>query len=130
MTAVTESDAHALGAETRRRVMGDAAIARMEQSEYGDEVMDRFVEYATEAVWGLLWSRPGLDLKTRTLISVVTTATQGRWPELAMYLPMARAQGWTEDELAEVLLHLAGYVGLPTAREAMLTAKEVFAAEP
>ena len=46
-----------------------------------------------------------------------------------MYLPMARAQGWTEDELAEVLLHLAGYVGLPTVREAMLTAKETFAAE-
>ena len=127
---MTQSEAHALGAETRRRVMGDAAIARMAQSEYGDEVMDRFVEYATEAVWGLLWARPGLDLKTRTLISVVTTATQGRWPELAMYLPMARAQGWTEDELAEVLLHLAGYVGLPTAREAMLTAKETFAASP
>ena len=61
--------------------------------------------------------------------SVVATATQGRWPELAMYLPMARAQGWTEDELAEVLLHLAGYVGLPTAREAMLIAKETFAAD-
>ena len=57
---MTQSEAHALGAETRRRVMGDATIARMAQSEYGDEVMDRFVEYATEAVWGLLWSRPGL----------------------------------------------------------------------
>ena len=127
---MTHSDAHAVGVETRRRVMGDATIERMAQSVYGDEVMDRFVEYATEAVWGLLWSRPGLDLKTRTLVSVVTTATQGRWPELAMYLPMARAQGWTEDELAEVLLHLAGYVGLPTVREAMLTAKETFAAAP
>ena len=93
---MTQSEAHELGAETRRRVMGDATIARMAQSVYGDEVMDRFVEYATEAVWGLLWARPGLDLKTRTLVSVVTTATQGRWPELAMYLPMARAQGWTE----------------------------------
>ena len=127
---MTQSKAHALGAETRRRVMGDTAIARMAQSEYSDEVMDRFVDYATEAVWGLLWARPGLDLKTRTLVSVVTTATQGRWPELAMYLPMARAQGWTEDELGEVLLHLAGYVGLPTVREAMLTAKETFAAGP
>ena len=125
---MTQSDAHALGAETRRRVMGDATIEQMAQSEYDDEVMDRFVEYATEALWGLLWARPGLDLKTRTLVSVVTTATQGRWAELAMYLPMARAQGWTEDELAEVLLHLAGYVGLPTVREAMLTLKETFAA--
>ena len=112
--------------------MGDAAIVRMDQSVYSDEVMDRFVAYATEARLGLLWARPGLDLKTRTLVSVVTTtATQGRWPELAMYLPMARAQGWNEDELAEVLLHLAGYVGgLRTVREAMLTAKETFATGP
>jgi 4-carboxymuconolactone decarboxylase len=98
---VTQSDAHALGVETRRRAIGDATISRMAQSVYGEEVIDRFVEYATEA-----------DLETRTLVSVVTTATQG----------------WTEDELTEVLLHLAGYVGLPTVREAMLTAKETFAA--
>jgi 4-carboxymuconolactone decarboxylase len=41
--------------------------------------MSDFVDYATEAVWGLLWSRPGLDKETRTLISVVSTATNARW---------------------------------------------------
>jgi 4-carboxymuconolactone decarboxylase len=50
-----------------------------------------------------------------------------RTPELAIHLRMARRQGWTEDELIEVLLHLSGYVGVPLIREAMLTAKEVFA---
>ncbi len=124
---MAESEAHATGRETRRQLMGDAMVDRMAHDAYDDPIMSDFVDYATEAVWGLLWSRPGLDKKTRTLISVVSTATNARWAELAMYLPMARRQGWTEAELSEVLLHLAGYIGLPAAREAMLTAKEVFA---
>ena len=54
-------------------------------------------------------------------------AATARTPELAIHLRMARRQGWSEDELIEVLLHLSGYVGVPLIREAMLTAKEVFA---
>jgi 4-carboxymuconolactone decarboxylase len=123
---MAKSRAYQAGRETRRQAMGEAMVERMAQSAYDDRVMCDFVDYAVEAVWGLLWSRPGLDMKTRTLISVVSVATQARWEELAMYLRMARQQGWTEEELSEVLLHLAGYVGLPSAREAMLTAKEVF----
>ena len=123
---MAESEAYIAGRETRRHMMGEAMVERMAQNAYDDPVMSDFVDYATEALWGLLWSRPGLDMKTRALISVVTTATQTRWAELAMYLRIARQQGWTEDELSETLLHLAGYVGLPSAREAMLTAKEVF----
>jgi 4-carboxymuconolactone decarboxylase len=74
----------------------------------------------------MLWSRPGLDLKTKTLICVISDTAQARWPELAIHLRMARRQGWTEDELSEALMHLCGYIGLPSVREAMLTAKEVF----
>jgi 4-carboxymuconolactone decarboxylase len=51
---------------------------------------------------------------------------QARWPELAIHLRMARNQGWTEDELREALLHLSGYIGLPSVREGLLVAKEVF----
>lgn len=76
---------------------------------------------------GLLWTRPGLDLKTRALICVVSDTATARWPELKIHLRMARRQGWSEDELSEVLLHLAGYIGVPSVREAMITAKEVFA---
>jgi 4-carboxymuconolactone decarboxylase len=57
----------------------------------------------------------------------VSDAATARTPELAIHLRMALRQGWTEDELVEVLLHLSGYVGVPLIREAMLTAKEVFA---
>ena len=86
-----------------------------------------FIDVATETVFGALWARPGLDLKTRTLVCVVSDAATGRDPELAIHLRMALRQGWTEDELIEVLLHLSGYVGVPIIREAMLVAKQVFA---
>src|SRR5207247_8097331 len=91
-----------------------------------DRVMMEFMDGAAEAVFGALWARPGLDLKARALICVVSDAATARTPELALHLRMARRQGWTEDELVEVLLHLSGYVGVPLIREAMLTAKEVF----
>jgi 4-carboxymuconolactone decarboxylase len=78
-------------------------------------------------VFGALWTRPGLDLKTRTLVCVITDAATGRFPELAIHVRMALRQGWTEDQLTEVLLHMSGYVGVPIIRESLITAKEVFA---
>ena len=76
---------------------------------------------------GALWSRPGLDLKTRTLVCVVSDAATGREPELRIHLRMALGQGWTEQELIEVLIHMSGYVGVPIIREAMICARDVFA---
>ena len=89
--------------------------------------MQKFRDLTTETIFGTLWTRPGLDLKTRTLICVDSDTVMGRAPELALHVRMAMRQGWTEDELVEVLLHLLGYVGAPLVREALLTAKEVFA---
>ena len=68
----------------------------------------------------------GLDDKTRALICVVSDTCTGREPELALHLRMALRQGWTEDELIEVLLHLSGYIGVPIIRECMLAASKVF----
>ena len=125
---MTESETYRKGQELRRQLMGDAFVEQANQTVYADPIMQRFVELTTETVFGALWTRPGLDLKTRTLICVVSDAATARTPELAIHLRMARRQGWTEDELVEVLLHLTGYVGVPLVREALLTAKEVFAA--
>ncbi|MDP6344874.1 MAG: carboxymuconolactone decarboxylase family protein [Alphaproteobacteria bacterium] len=122
-----ESEAYRKGMEIRRQLMGDAMVEQMAANVYDDPLMQKFGDYAREAVFGLLWTRPGLDLKTRTLICVVSDTATGRWPELAIHLRMARRQGWSEDELSETLLHLSGYIGLPSVREAMITAKEVFA---
>ncbi len=124
---MAESETYRRGRELRRQLMGDAFVERANQTVYADPIMKKFIDVATETVFGTLWTRPGLDLKTRTLVCVVSDAATARTPELAIHLRMARRQGWTEDELIEVLLHLSGYVGVPLIREAMLTAKEVFA---
>ena len=123
---MTESDLYKKGEVIRRNLMGEAAFARRQAEYHSDPIMKKFIDVATETVFGALWTRPGLDLKTRTLICVVSDAATARTPELAIHLRMARRQGWTEDELIEVLLHLSGYVGVPLIREAMLTAKDVF----
>ncbi len=124
---MAESENYKKGVEIRNQLMGEAMVEEMAKNVYDDPIMQKFGDYTREAIFGMLWSRPGLDLKTRTLICVVSDTATARWPELAIHLRMARRQGWSEDELSEVLLHLSGYVGVPSVREAMLIAKEVFA---
>jgi 4-carboxymuconolactone decarboxylase len=115
------------GREMRRRLLGDAYIDKVAATTYKDPLMQKFIDLVGETVFGTLWTRPGLDLKTRTLVTVISDASTGREPELAIHLRMARRQGWSEDELAEALLHLLGYVGAPLVRDALLVATKVFA---
>ena len=124
---MAQSEMYRKGSEVRRQLLGDAYVERTNRTTYGDPVMRQFIDLATETVFGALWTRPGLDLKTRALVCVVSDAATGREPELAIHLRMARGQGWTEEELTEALLHMSGYVGLPLIREALLTATKVFA---
>jgi 4-carboxymuconolactone decarboxylase len=124
---MSESETYRKGRELRRQLLGDDYVQRANQATYSDPVMKKFIDVATETVFGALWTRPGLDLKTRTLVCVVTDASTGRFPELAIHVRMALRQGWTEEQLTETLLHMSGYVGVPLIRESLLTAKEVFA---
>jgi 4-carboxymuconolactone decarboxylase len=126
-TQMTENSRREAGRAMRRKLMGEAYAAKLDKSVYKDPIMEKFAEYTQEAVFGTLWTRPGLDLKTRALIVVISDAAQGRDPELKLHLRFARNQGWTEEELSEALLHLAGYVGAPLVREALLTARDTFA---
>jgi len=121
-----DSETYRKGAEMRRRLLGDAFVERSTKTVYADPVMGKFIDVATEAVFGMLWTRSGLDLKTRTLVCVVSDAATGREPELAIHLRMALRQGWTEEELTEVLIQLVGYVGAPYARDALIVASRVF----
>jgi len=123
---MAESELYKKGEAIRRNLMGEAAFARRQAEYHSDPVMKKFIDVATETVFGSLWARPGLDIKTRTLICVVSDAATGRHPELDIHLRFALKEGWTEDQLTEVLLHLTGYVGVPIIREAMLVASEVF----
>jgi 4-carboxymuconolactone decarboxylase len=123
---MSESETMRKGAEMRRRLLGDEFIERASKTAYADPIMKQFIDVATETVFGTLWTRPGLDLKTRTLVCVVSDAATAREQELAIHLRMALRQGWTETELTEVLLQLLGYVGAPFARDALLVASRVF----
>jgi 4-carboxymuconolactone decarboxylase len=124
---MAESELYKKGAALRRQLLGDAAVERSAREIYSDPVMKKFIDVAMETVFGALWTRPGLDLKTRSLICVVSDAATGREPELGLHLRMALRQGWTEEELTEALLHLSGYVGVPIIRESLLMASKVFA---
>ena len=121
-----ESELYKKGAEMRRQLMGDAAVEAAAKGIYSDPIMKKFIDVATETVFGALWTRPGLDTKTRALICVVSDTCTGREPELALHLRFALRQGWTEEELTETLLHLSGYIGVPIIRESMQVASRVF----
>src|SRR5262244_836981 len=121
------SELYQKGQEMRRQLLGEAYAERSNQTVYNDPLMKKFIDVATESVFGALWTRPGLDLKTRTLVTLVSDAATGRLPELAIHLRMALRQGWTEEELTEALIHLLGYVGAPLIRDAMITARDTFA---
>ena len=124
---MTDSPLRAKGRAMRRKLVGEAYSAKLDSDVYTDPIMEKFAEVTQEMLFGTLWSRPGLDLKTRTLICVISDTATGRLPELKVHLRFARNHGWTEDELAESILHLLGYVGAPLVREALIAAKETFA---
>jgi 4-carboxymuconolactone decarboxylase len=123
---MAKSDLYEKGMNMRRRLMGDAAVEAAGKGVYADPVMQKFLDVAVENVFGNLWTRPGLDIKTRALICVISDTCMGREPELALHLRMALRQGWTEEELTEVFLHLSGYIGVPIIRECMQVAAKVF----
>jgi len=125
---MTDETLRAKGVAMRRDLMGPAYADSLEGTVYADEAMQEFRDLATDIAFATVWTRPGLDLKTRTMICVVSDTATGRTPELAIHLRMARRHGWSEKELYEALLHLTVYIGLPLVREATLTARETFAA--
>jgi 4-carboxymuconolactone decarboxylase len=104
----------------------------------GDEHVDRaidsttpftepFQEFITEMAWGSVWTREGLDRRTRSAITVAILAALGREHELAMHVRAALRNGLTEDEVSEVLLHTAVYAGVPAANRAFAVAQEALA---
>lgn len=124
---MADNELRAKGRAMRRKLVGDAYADRLDQGLYADPIMDKYGELTQELVFGMIWTRPGLDLKTRTMITLISDAATGRTTELKVHLRFARNHGWTEDELVEALLHLVAYVGAPLIRGAMIAAKETFA---
>src|SRR3990170_1019675 len=129
MAKSEKSDLYKKGEAVRRKLRGDADFEKNKKEYAKDPHTQKFIDLATETVFGALWARPTLSHKLRALICVVTDTTMGRHDELDIHLRFALKEGWTEDELVEVLLHMSGYVGVPLIREAIYLAKDVFADE-
>ena len=111
------------GLATRREVMGDDFVDRA----FGNATpfTQPIQEYITRNAWGDVWQRPGLDRKTRSLITVSMLVALGKQHELKGHVRGALNNGATPAEIQEVLLHAAVYCGIPTAVEAFRTAAEV-----
>src|SRR5690348_1412872 len=124
---MTDTPLRQKGRAMRRELLGAAHADKIDREVYADPIMEKFAALTQETIFGTLWGRTGLDLKTRTLICVVSDTATGRTPELKLHLRFARNHGWSEDELVEAILHLLGYVGAPLVREALLVARETFA---
>jgi 4-carboxymuconolactone decarboxylase len=116
-------DAHERGMKVRREVLGDehvdAAVERT--SEFTADFQDLITRYA----WGEIWTRPGLDRRTRSAITLTALIALGRFEELPMHVRAALRNGLEEDEIKEVLLQSAVYCGLPAANTAFAVAQEV-----
>jgi 4-carboxymuconolactone decarboxylase len=109
------------GMRVRREVLGDEHVERsMAGATSLDEDFQRFI---TETAWGSVWARPGLDRRTRSLVTVAILAAMGRTEELALHVRASRNVGVEPGELTEALLHVAVYAGIPAANAAFRLAK-------
>jgi len=116
-------DTYAEGMEVRRAVLGDAHVDRA--IERTTSFTEGFQELITRYAWGEVWSRPGLDRRARSMITLAALVATGREHELEMHVRAALRNGLTPDEIGEVLLHCAVYCGVPAANGAFAIAQRV-----
>ncbi len=115
------------GTAVRRAVLGNAYVDRKnEQTHDFDADYQRFV---TQTVWADVWAREGMDLRTRSLITLAIAAVQHDAEEFTLHIRGARNNGVTPEEIREMLLHVAVYAGIPAANTAHRLAKRVLAEE-
>jgi 4-carboxymuconolactone decarboxylase len=111
------------GMEVRREVLGDEHVDRA--IERTTPFTAEFQDFITRYAWGEIWSRPGLDRKTRSCITLTALVALGREHELAMHIRAALRIGLMPDEIKEVLLQSAIYCGVPAANGAFAIAQQV-----
>ena len=118
-------DTYDRGMKTRRAVLGDEHV---DNAIAGTTPFTAdFQELITRYAWGEIWSRPGLDRRTRSCITLTALVALGHHHELAMHVRAALRNGLTPDEVKEVLLQSAVYCGVPAANRAFAIASEVLA---
>lgn len=112
------------GQKIRREVLGDEYVDRAARTT--TDFNRPFQELIAEFVWGTLWSRPGLDRRTRALINIGMLTAMGRTEEVKIYLRAAPNIGVTQDDVREVLMQTAVYCGIPAALDSFRVAQQIF----
>jgi 4-carboxymuconolactone decarboxylase len=115
-----DEDRRRVGEQVRRDVLGDAHVDRAATAS-PPESRD-FQDFITRVAWGDVWSRPGLDRKTRSALTIALLAALGHWDELALHVRGAVRNGLSREEIAEVLMHTSVYAGVPVANHALSVA--------
>jgi len=115
------------GQALRRRILGDEYVdaAAKKTTEFNRPFQELIAEY----VWGTLWSRPGLDHRTRALINLGMLTAMGRTEEVKIYLRAAKNIGVSQEDVREVFMQAAVYCGIPAALDSFRVAEAVFAEE-
>jgi len=116
-------DRYERGMRVRREVLGDDHVDAATAA--ASDVTADFQALITRYAWGEIWSRPGLDRRTRSCITITALVAGGHDHELAMHLRAARRNGLSWDEIREVLLQTAVYCGVPAANSAFAVAQRV-----
>lgn len=113
------------GLAIRREVLGDQHVDRalVTATDFTRPVQ----EYVTETCWGDVWSRPGLDRRTRSLVNLAMLTALNRMTEFGVHVRAARRNGCTDEEIQEVLLQVAAYCGAPAALESFRVAEKILA---
>jgi 4-carboxymuconolactone decarboxylase len=121
-----ERERFELGTKKRRKVLGDAWVDRSnaKKTEFNAEFLDLISRYA----WGEIWTRPGLDDRTRRLIVLGSMIALGRWEEFKLHIRAAIVEGGiSKNDIKEVIMQQAIYCGVPAANTAFHTAEATFA---
>ena len=108
---------HDEGMRVRREVLGDEHVDRAIANT--TDLTRDFQDLITRYAWGEIWTRPGLERRTRSAVTITALVARGQWEELALHVRAARRNGLADEEIAEVLLQCAVYLGVPAANSAL-----------
>ncbi len=113
------------GMRVRREVLGDAHVDRAAPDEFTADFQDFITRYA----WGEIWTRPGLDRRTRSAMTLTALIALGHWDELKLHVAAALRNGLSVPEIGEVIMQSAIYCGVPAANHAFAVARQVLKEE-
>jgi 4-carboxymuconolactone decarboxylase len=112
------------GMAVRKAVLGEAHVARAEANKTDFDA--DWQRYVAEHAWAAVWTRPGLEKRTRSMLTIAMLAALGRLDELGLHIRATRNTGVTQEEVKEVLLQVGVYAGVPAANSAFAMAKRIY----